>query len=298
MSDPTAHTGPPAHADAAAQPAQPAHEGHHGPPPPKHYRRPLGAPLCEWVLLLSLLAAGALSFTAQRLDTSGSDPFAQIHAFLRVPLVGVLRRGHPMVVPWAWLLAALALVLVIQAVWPRLRPEIRGATVAYAFVLLLAPVVQYGPQVHLLSQDPEDLKVLTSDLAPQAVAALQPDTFQPLLPVTWPLLVAAVVLGIWVFTLSSDDRPSTATAFGLVTLVLCGGGWALMHFLLVARGNALQFRYTQWPTMIAALWMIGQLGTAATAAAAASRDALRSRLLAGLTCALLLGWVVVSRGKP
>ncbi len=265
---------------------------------PAPYRRPWAGPLTEWVLLVCLAAAGGATFLAQRGVDVSSEPLRHVRTFYRDNLVGVVKFHGDQVLPLSLLCLAVAALLVVLALVPRVRPEVRGAAAAYGFVLLLAPVLNYAPQVELLGLFPEDVKILSEALPADVQALLRPDTFDPVLPVTWPLLLAVVALAIWVLVTPAAARPTPATAFGLVGLLLVGGGYALVRTLLVARGNALDFAYTQWPSLIASLWLIGQLAVAATAAAAAARDPLRSRLTAGLAAGLLLLTALVSGGRP
>ncbi|NUP98852.1 MAG: hypothetical protein HUU35_03235, partial [Armatimonadetes bacterium] len=244
--------------------------------PPRAYRRPLGPTVTEWLMILCLVVAAGLALLAQRQPPQG-DVLTQLDSFYRARIAGLLPGGGR-AVPLAGLLLAVAALLVVQVALPKLRPEVRGATVAYAFFLLLAPVLNYGPQVEMLSMHPDDVKMLSADLPPAAQAAINPRQFDPILPVTWPLVVAGVALLFWVVTLPVAEWPSTAVAFGFVTVLLSAGGYWLLRILLIARGNALQLDLTQWPGHIAVLAVIGQLGLAATAAAAACRTPLRSRV--------------------
>lgn len=259
-----------------------------------HYRRPFARPACEVLLLACVLAAGLSTLAAKSGDLGGG--FAAVGQFHRLPLLAAIKfHGfHP--VPFAAVLAAVALVLLVQAALPRLRPDLRAATVAYAMVLLVGPVLDYRPQIDFLQMQPEDVSIIVSEEPPDVKARLDSSRFDPLLPVTWPLLAAAVLLLVWVVVTPAEERPPAAVAGGLVTALLVVGGFTLMRLLLLARGQALTYAYAQWPWQVAALWMIGQTGVAATAGAAACAHPVRSRVAAGLTAVMLIVVVVVTGG--
>ncbi len=85
-----------------------------------------------------------------------------------------------------------------------------------------------------------------------------------------------------------QDWPAPVKAGAVVTFVFVAGGVWLLHGLNQARGNALSFPYKQWPHLTAALWIVGQLGVAATGAAALGVDGRRSRVAAGQLAILCL----------
>ncbi|MCC7492670.1 MAG: hypothetical protein IT204_10000 [Fimbriimonadaceae bacterium] len=255
---------------------------------PTRYRRPWAGPLCEWVLLACLLLAAGLALTAQQRVDVGADVLAHVRTFYRETLLGVVKLGGERVVPYRLLLLLAGLGLALLAALPRVRPEVRGAVAAYGVLLLLAPVINYDAQVEVLKMLPADARMLAEGLPPAQRAAIDPDRFDPVLPVTWPLLVAAVVVGLWFVVTPSAERSAAAAAFAAVTVLLVAGGSALTHQLLLARGNALDFELTQWPSLLAAVWLLGQLGTACTAAVAVGSNPFRSRLLAGSLALLAL----------
>lgn len=259
---------------------------------PTRYRRPLAAPITEIVLLLLLLLVAALALRAGSNPESVGDPLAHVGDFYRRVVLGSL-KGH--LIPLSWLLLACGGGLVLLAVWPGAAPASRGAVMAYAMLLLLAPVLNYGPQVETLSMYPEDVQILAAELPPEAQAKLETEHFHPFLPVTWPLLAGLVVLVAWAVATPVAEWPVTVKAGGALTLLLvCGGRW-LIASINLARGEALSFPYTQWPHLIAAVWIVGQLGVAMTAAAALGVDPKRSRV-ASLCVALACVVTALSSG--
>ncbi len=127
------------------------------PPPdkagkPQKYRRPMLGPVTECLLLVALVAAAGLALRAWPIVELLGDPLAHVGEFYRRVVLGVL-QGR--LIPLGYLLAAAAAGLGVLAAWPGVRPEIRGAVAAYAMLLMLGPVLNYGPQVELLSMYPK-----------------------------------------------------------------------------------------------------------------------------------------------
>jgi hypothetical protein len=180
------------------------------------------------------------------------------------------------------LLGAAAAVLALLAVVPRVAPDARAVWSGYGFLLLLAPVLNYGPQ----------RDVLTAAEVLPGMAKLT--AFYPLLPVTWPLLAGLAVTLVWLLVTPPAHWPTPFRAFVFVTAMICGGGWWLTMMMIQARGRALDVVHVQWPFSMEAIWMVFHVGVAAILAAVAGRDPLRSRLLAGLTAALLVAAAVVT----
>ena len=256
----------------------------------KKYHRPMIGPLCEVLILVGLLAAAGLALKAGP-EPSG-DALAHVHDFYRRTVVGML-QGH--LLPIGYLLLAVAVCLGLLTAWPTARPEVRAAVAAYGMILMLAPVINYGPQVEMLAMYPEDVQILTADLPP-AQQNLDTTSFQPLLPVTWPLGFVALLLIVWAFATPTADWPAAVKAGAVVTLLMVAGGAWLTHLLNQARGNALSFPYTQWPHITAALWILGQLGVAATGAAAVGVDGRRSRAAAVLVAVLCVVTALLAGG--
>lgn len=265
---------------------------------PRHYRRPLGQTLTEWGLIALLVATGGLTWLAKRGAETGQNALLESTWFYRIGIVGAYPLGGKHLLLSVELLGvAIAVLLVLQALLPQVRADVRGATVAFAMVLLLAPVLNYEPRVELLSMTTDEVQILKTDPA-SAAAPFTPDVFKPLLPVTYPLFGVALLVALWLLLTPAADRPPTASAFALVTALVCVTGVLLIRELLRARGQHWDFPHQLWPPLLASLWVLGQLGVAATGAAAAARDPLRSRLLAAAAAALLLVTFVITRGKP
>ncbi len=251
------------------------------------------AAVVEWLLCALLILTGALTLGAGRPpadDVVQSSPFGLFYR--RVILGTVGGRQLPL-----WLiLGAVAMFLFIQVIWPRLRAETRGVTVAYALFLLLTPVLNYGPQIERLKLLPADAVVLTNQPTEVVQAAADFNVFQPRLPVTAPLGLALLLTLAWCAIVPRRAWPTSFRA-GLFCLVLFtfGGAW-MMHMHLISRGHANQLDYTYWPGAVAALWVVGQLLVGVTAALAASRDALRGRVLGFAMVLLLLSAALLSRG--
>jgi len=261
-------------------------------PKPKKYRRPMLGPVAEILILVALLAAAGLALTAGQNIESLGDPLSHVHDFYRRTVIGTL-QGRP--IPIGMLLAACAGGLLLLAAWPGAKPEARGAVAAYAMILMLGPVLNYGPQVEMLAMYPEDVQILSAELPAETQAQIDTEHFRPILPVTWPLAAALLFLCVWAVGTPRAEWPAPLKAGLVVTIVLVAGGVWLVHGLNAARGNALSFPYTQWPRLMAAVWIVAQLGLAATGAAALGVDGKRSRIAAVLV-AVMCGATALQAG--
>lgn len=260
---------------------------------PKKYRRPMLGPVSEILILLALLLAAGLALRAVPNIETGGNPLEHVGEFYRRTVVGVL-QGR--VLPLGLLLVGAAVGLGLLAALPGARPDLRGAAAGYAMLLLLGPVLNYGPQVEMLGMYPEDVPILAAELPPDVQANLHPERFNPMLPVTWPLAAVALLLLVWAVGTPRQDWPAAVKAGAVVTLLFVAGGLWLVHALNQARGNALSFPYTQWPRLTAAIAIVAQLGLAATGAAALGVDAKRSRIAAGLLAVMCLATALLAGG--
>lgn len=256
--------------------------------------------LLEALIGLCVVAAGALTLKAGHAPSSEVAQQSPAGLFFRKVLMGNLHPGadgsggHH--VKYWLILAALAAVLLVQLVWPKLRAEARTMTAAVALMFLLVPVLNYGPQIDRLSMAADDAAVLANRSVEQVKADPAYNSFKPVLPVTLPLVLAGLLALAWAVITPPDEWPSTFVAGGFTLLLFVLGGRWLLRGLLLARGQALQLDYNYWPQAVAALWVVGQLLTTATAAAIAGRQAKGSRWLAGATLLLLAATVVMTRG--
>lgn len=251
------------------------------------------AAVIEWLLLAALLLVGAITLTAGHPpsdEVAQTEPFGLF--FRRVILGTVAGRQIPL-----WLvLAAVAAFLFVQVLWPKLRAETRGITVAYAVFLLLTPVLNYGPQTERLKLLPNDAVVLTNQ--PEQIVTTAPEfnNFQPRLPVTLPLGLACLLTIAWCVVVPRRAWPTTFRAAAFCTGLFVLGGLWLLHMHLTARGQANQLAYTYWPGAVASGWIVGQLLVAVTATLAACRDELRGRVMGFAMVLLLFSAALLSRG--
>ncbi|MBI5832480.1 MAG: hypothetical protein HZB16_09265 [Armatimonadetes bacterium] len=222
-----------------------------------------------------------------------AQPPVTAQPFYRRVILGTVGNRQ---VPFWLILAAVAVLLFIQVIWPRLRAETRGITVAYALFLLLTPVLNYGPQTERLKLLPADAVVLTNQPTAVVTTAADFNSFQPRLPVTAPLCLALLLTGAWCIIVPRRAWPTSfrAAAFCLVLFVL-GDLW-LIHMHLVARGQANHLDYTYWPGAMASLWVLGQLLVGMAATLAACRDELRARIMGFAMVLLLFSAALLSRG--
>lgn len=249
---------------------------------PMTRRRELVASLLEGLLLVLLLAAAGISLTAAaRPETPAMGDF------FRQDLIGQIAREPRSTVPWKAVPLAVAVLLLAQAVL-RVRPDVRAGSAGFGAFLILAPVLNYDGLVQVLSVFPEDARILGWEVL---------DSFDPILPVTWLLLAGAGVALVWCFVVPRDRWPASVPAFGLVTLFLAALAVWLNVQLVAARGNEQFLQIYQWPKGMAAAWMIGQAGAAATIAAAAARQEVQSRVTAGLVAVLLIVSAVLGGGQ-
>ncbi len=245
-------------------------------------RRELVASLVEGLLLVLLLVAAGLSLTA-----SARPETPALGDFFRQDLIGQIAREPRQIVPWKAVPLAVAVLLLAQAAL-RVQPDVRAGTAGFGAFLILAPVLNYDGLVQVLSVFPEDAQILGWEVL---------DSFSPVLPVTWPLLVGAGVALLWCFVVPRDRWPASVPAFGLVTLWLAALAVWLNLQLVAARGQEQFLHYYQWPKGMAAAWMIAQAGAAATVAAASARQEIQSRVTAALMAVLLIVSVVLGGGQ-
>lgn len=256
-------------------------------PPAETAGRSVAGVILDWSMVLGVALVGGLTFLAKPLPTEGVLQ-RPVGLFYRQAVVGCIERGEGRLVPLAAVFVVVAAVLVVQVLLPRLAPDAIAGTAALGMILILAPVINYGPQVDVLAMMPEDAQVLGAPALTR---------FDPCLPVTWALLAWFLVALARGFVQPPGAWSPAAKASGFVTaMVGIGGAW-LNRMLILARGNALRLDYYQWPYGIAAVWILVQLGAAAMLTALACRGKAQSKVVAGIIAALLVSLAVTGGGR-
>lgn len=242
-------------------------------------------PLLDGLILLCLLIVGGYTFVATAIPGYEQAMREPLGWFYRAHLVGLVKLGGGRIIPW-WMVQAVVGALLFVMALLKTGPDARAGTAGLGFVLLLAPVIGYAPQINALATFPEDAQILGLPVL---------DRFHPFLVITWPLLVGLLALAALVFLSGRQPLGPAAKAIGYCWLLLVMGGPWLNKALVAARGNALRLDYYQWPYGIASVWVLGQLGAAALLAAAVGRDERWSRAVAALTAVLLCSAAAVGR---
>jgi hypothetical protein len=254
--------------------------------------------LLEWLLLGCVVLAGAITLSA---GPQPDDAVAQANPFgllYRKVIYGQITKtagqGHN--IPFWLILFVVAVVIGVQVAWPKVRAETRAMTAALGLFLMLAPVLNYAPQIERLKLIPADAAARFNQPVSVVTRSAEYNEFRPALPVSWPLGMAALLLVVWAFSTPPAAWPSSVKACGAVTVLFLVGGYWLVHEQLIARGHANNLTYTFWPNAIASVWTMAHCLILVTAAAAAGRTPSRSRVLGGAVVLLLLATIMVSRG--